>query len=255
MVPPSDALLVAHPGHELLLHGWIERVKPVVYVLTDGSGHAGEGRLEMTADSLRACRAARGAIFGALSDREAYAMILECNTTLLLWIVTTLAREIHNRSGSIVVDAVEGYNPVHDLCRMIAGAAIELAGVDTKLYEYAVVGSPNAFDATNDEVIAFELDERALARKMDRARSAATRVPDIGELVSRYGAAAYRHERFRPVREWWRIDSGAPPPQYERFGEERVASQRYSRVIRRDEHMVPLRDSLRRAVEERSCAF
>jgi hypothetical protein len=30
-------LLIAHPGHELLLHGWICRTKPAVQILTDGS--------------------------------------------------------------------------------------------------------------------------------------------------------------------------------------------------------------------------
>ncbi|HUJ13157.1 MAG TPA: hypothetical protein VL284_05130 [Thermoanaerobaculia bacterium] len=256
MVPPGDVqLLVAHPGHELLLHGWIGLVKPVVHVVTDGSGHTGEGRLEMTAEFVRACGARAGAIFGALSDRAAYQMILACNTTLLLWLVTKLAAAIAYRPDLIVVDAVEGYNPVHDLCRMIAGAAIEMAGVDTKLYEYAVVDRPDAFDSNSGDVIAIDLDDAEHARKIGRARRAAGRVPDIDELLARHGAAAYRSERLRRVVDWWRIDDGGALPLYERLGEQRVAAKRYHSVIRRDDHMIPLRDSLRRAVEERSCAF
>jgi len=256
MAPPQPArLLVAHPGHELLLHGWIDQVKPIVHVLTDGSGHSGAGRLEMTADFLRSCGARPGAIFGSLSDREAYSMILEGNTALLLCLVTDLAAEIKRGPTMIVTDAVEGYNPVHDLCRMIAGAAIEFASADAKLYEYAVVERPDSFDPASAEVISVELDEAAHARKMDRARRSAARVPDIDELLSRYGADVYRHERLRRVADWSRIDIDAPAPRYERFGEQRVAAQRYSTVIRRDDHMIPLRDSLRRAVEKRSCAF
>ena len=41
MVPPKSAraaLIIGHPGHETLLHHWIERERPVVFVLTDGSG-------------------------------------------------------------------------------------------------------------------------------------------------------------------------------------------------------------------------
>ena len=254
-LPEAAQLLVAHPGHELLLHGWIDQVKPIVHVLTDGSGHSGAGRLEMTAEFLRASGARPGTIFGALSDREAYAMILEANTSLLLCLVTDLAAEIKRGPTMIVTDAVEGYNPVHDLCRMIAGAAIELASVDARLYEYAVVERPDSFDPASAEVIVVELDEAAHARKMDQARQSATRVPDIDELLSRYGAEAYRHERLRRVADWSRIDIDAPPPRYERFGEQRVAGQRYSTVIRRDDHMIPLRDSLRSAVEKRTCAF
>ena len=77
MIASGEAqLLVAHPGHELLLHGWISQSKPIVQVLTDGSGHSAVGRLEMTAEFLRAVGALPGAIFGRLSDREAYAMII-----------------------------------------------------------------------------------------------------------------------------------------------------------------------------------
>src|SRR5207302_1404403 len=32
----TSALLVAHPGHELRVHGWLERERPLVFVLTDG---------------------------------------------------------------------------------------------------------------------------------------------------------------------------------------------------------------------------
>lgn len=249
-------LLVAHPGHELLLHGWIGQTRPIVQVLTDGSGHSAVGRLEMTADFLRATHARRGVIFGRLSDREAYAMILEGNTELLLHLVMDLATEMkEQRPKMMVTDAAEGYNPVHDLCRMIAGAAIELATVDTTQYEYAVVNSPQSVDAVNGEGFVVELDDAAHAKKIDRARHETARLADIDELLSRHGAEAYRREQFRRVADWSSIDLQSPLPLYESFGEQRVADHRYSRVIRRAEHMIPLRDALLSAVEKRSCAF
>src|SRR5207237_2000392 len=131
---PMMHLLVAHPGHELLLHGWISRNKPVVHVLTDGT------RLERTTELIRDLGARSGAIFGRLSDREAYAMILERNTALLLSLAADLAAQLERERPAIIIsDAAEGYNPVHDLCRLIAGASIALAGVPTKQYEYSVV--------------------------------------------------------------------------------------------------------------------
>ena len=77
---------------------------------------------------------------------------------------------------------------------------------------------------------------------------------DIDELLSRHGADAYRREALWPVVDWAAIDDG-PPPLYERYGEERVAAGRYAQVIRRREHMLPLRDALLAEVEKRSCAF
>ena len=32
------ALVIGHPGHELLVHGWLEVARPIVFVFTDGSG-------------------------------------------------------------------------------------------------------------------------------------------------------------------------------------------------------------------------
>lgn len=178
-------------------------------------------------------------------------MILERNTPLLLSLVAELAAQLEtDRPAIIVGDAAEGYNPVHDLCRVIAGAAIAMAGVSTKQYEYAVVNHPHSFDAA----IAIDLDEAEYAAKMQSARGQAAALTDIDALLSRHGADAYRREAFARVVDWTALD-GDDPPLYERYGEERVAAGRYTRVIRRREHMLPLRDALCAAVEKRSCAF
>lgn len=244
-------LLVAHPGHELLLHGWISRTRPVVHVLTDGSGYASAPRLGTTAELLRDLGARPGSIFGRLSDREAYAMILERNVALLLSLAEELAAELGRQQPAMIVhDAVEGYNPVHDLCRLIAGAAVAMAGVETKQYEYAVVDHPHVTDAA----IVVDLDVAEYAAKMARASAQAGTLNDIDGMLSRHGADAYRREAFRRVLDWTASDDDAPP-RYERYGDERVAAGRYERVIRQREHMLPLRDALRAEVERRSCAF
>ena len=254
MIHPGEALLLAaHPGHEILLHGWLGRAKPVVCILTDGSGHASAPRLEATAEVLRDTGARRGALFGRLSDREAYAMLLEGNTALLLSIVADLAAAMDvQRPGIVVADAVEGYSPVHDLCRLIAGAAIEMADVDAKLYEYAVVDAP--FDPMSGGAIALDLDDDAYIAKMERACTFAPRIGEIDALLRRHGAEAYRREVLQPVLDWTSL-GGGNPPLYENLGETRVAAGRYASVIRRNEHMIPLRDALLSEMKKRTCAF
>jgi hypothetical protein len=245
-------LLVAHPGHELLLYGWISRNKPVVHVLTNGSTDSSGSRLGRTAELLRGLGARSGAIFGRLSDAEAYTMILERNTALLHSLVTDLAAELERDRPSILVcDAAEGYNPVHDLCKLIGGAAIAMAGVPVKQYEYAVVNDPHSRDAA---AIVVELSAAEHTAKMNRAAEQSASLADIEALVSRFGANAYQRETLCPVADWTAIDDGATPL-YERYGEERVAAGQYVTVIRRREHMLPLRDALGAAVEKRSCAF
>lgn len=178
-------------------------------------------------------------------------MILECNTDLLLAIATDLAEEFQRyRPSMIVNDAVEGYNPVHDLCRLVVGAAIALADIDATQHEYAVVGHPRAAGATSS----IELDDVEFAAKMERARRTSATLPDVEVVLSRYGEDAYRHEAFRHIVDWTVLDSHTPP-EYERHGEQRVAKGRYAQVIRQRDHMLPLRDALRNLVEKRSCAF
>ena len=243
-------LIVAHPGHELLLHGWISRTKPVVHVLTDGSGHSSEGRLGATRELLRDLGARAGTIFGRLADREAYAMILERNTPLLLSLASDLAAQLETqRPAMVVCDAAEGYNPVHDLCRFVAGAAIVMAGIDTKQYEYPVVNHPRSFD----DSVALELTAAEHAAKIARARAQAKTLADVDEMFARHGENAYRTEAFRRVADWTAIDADISPL-YERYGEQRVAARRYAQVIRLREHMIPLRDALRAHVDQRSCA-
>src|SRR5262249_34481437 len=49
---PSNGSGGAHPGHEVRLHGWLEMVRPEVFILTDGSGATGQSRLNATTTLL-----------------------------------------------------------------------------------------------------------------------------------------------------------------------------------------------------------
>jgi hypothetical protein len=70
-------------------------------------------------------------------------------------------------------------------------------------------------------------------------------------MLSRHGRDAYRHETFRRVIDWTDLGSGVP--EYERFGEARVAAGRYRNVIRKNEHILPLRDALRAVAGKHQC--
>ena len=71
------ALVIAHPGHELRVHGWLEQARPEVFVLTDGSGHTGRSRLASTSRLLARAGARPGCIYARLTDRDLYATLLD----------------------------------------------------------------------------------------------------------------------------------------------------------------------------------
>jgi len=246
---------MAHPGHELLIHGWLSRMRPAVCILTDGSGHSSSGRMPLTRDLLRSLQASQGPIFGRFADREVYAAILAGDAGFLISLVNDLAADlIARRATAIVADAAEGYNPEHDLCCIVAGAACDVArraGVDVPQYEYAVADGPDSLTGE-----AFELDDEAFAAKMNAARRFAQALTDVDELLARFGEQAFRRETFRRVEDWATDRfAGGERPRYEHFGEERVASGLYARVIRHEEHVVPLRNALREWVESAQCVF
>jgi hypothetical protein len=248
------ALLIAHPGHELRVLGWLRHAKPRVFVLTDGSGH-GESRLENTSALLESAGASTStSLSGRLTDHQLYTAILECDMDLFESLVDSIAAELaEQRIGAIVVDAAEGYNPVHDLCRLLAGAACSLAalkGVLVKQYEFSVVGGPDSFERNTH--VAYELSGDELDQKLSTARSFIPLRDDIDELLARFGAEAFRRERFRRVDDWQLPDREAPPL-YEQIGDDRVRDGRYTRVIRYAEHMLPLQRRLLQLVEKHSC--
>ena len=76
------ALIVAHPGHELNLMGWLAMSQPSVFVMTDGSGQLGRSRLHSTTKTLLRSGARPGSMYGHLSDQEVYEAMLDQDVSL-----------------------------------------------------------------------------------------------------------------------------------------------------------------------------
>ena len=238
ILTPPAALVVAHPGHELRLFRWLELDRPTVFVLTDGSGHSGRSRLPSTRAVLAAVGCQAGSIIGPLTDAAVYRAIIDGDVTKISAITLELADEIA-RAGfrSVVSDAVERYNPTHDLCWFMANLAALRASRSTgrpiDRFSYAVVGHAGAG-------ITITLDDEVFQRKMETARGYEDLADDVAELTARLGADGLRREVFTPT------PAGAPVPEplarkpyFESRGEEQVATGKYETVLRYDEHFVP----------------
>ena len=85
-----SALIIAHPGHEIRVHGWLELARPFVFVLTDGSGHSGKSRLDSTTKVLKKVNAKQGNIYGRFSDKQVYAAILNRDFDLFIRLTVEL---------------------------------------------------------------------------------------------------------------------------------------------------------------------
>ena len=252
-LPPAIAgrralLVVAHPGHELRVHGWLELVRPQVWVLTDGSGHGEQGRLASTARLLARAGAARGPLYGRFSDRDAYALMMRGDVAAAGELVTVLADTLlSQRIDYVVGDACEGFNPVHDLCRLVIDAAVVTAarrgGRPVDDFEFALDGGP-AWQGSGEE-LSWQLDEEALARKLAAARDYPELADEVKRAVAVFGEQAFARERLFRVEPFATLDSRFEGrPAYERHGEARVEAGLYTRVLRHRAHFAPLAEAV-----------
>ena len=243
------ALVVAHPGHELRVFGWMEQVRPTVFVLTDGSGSTAHSRLDATADLLAATGARRGSMFGRFTDRGLYAALLEGRTDVLLDTAAELADALRDCRIEVVAgDAAEGYNPGHDVCRFIVDAAVRLAAdgaAPLRNLEFSLVGAPGAAPAGAADVDCVELDPAALARKLAAAAAYDELRIEVDQAIARFGAAAFAREVLSPARTAEAVRAwDHEPPFYEQYGRRRVKDGAYRLALTWADHVRPVHEAL-----------
>jgi len=250
------ALIVAHPGHELRVYQWLRIARPCVFVLTDGSGHSGESRLGRTTALLEQVRAKPGSIYGRFTDREIYSAILNHNHRLFIDVAHELARAlVEGEFDYVAGDRAEGYNPVHDVCRYVIDAAVELAnrrrGASISNYDFMLAGIDRSRPADSlESELTLELTDDELSQKLDAARSYDELSADVDEMLRLGGVEGIRTETLRPVqRAPFDECVNVERPFYETYGEKQVAAGHYQTVLRYREHVLPLANALRQYSE------
>jgi hypothetical protein len=237
-------LVVAHPGHELRLFGWLCSARPDVLVLTDGSGHSGRSRIEATRDVLRLTGARVGPVFGGFTDRELYAALLQGDVAPFAQMTTALSAVLrHGEYRTVVADPLEGYNPTHDLCRVMVNTALRCvsrkSGTLIRNYEYALTGTVNVGGSSSS--IVMRLPAKVRERKIAAAEGYLGLFEEVTAAVQREGSRAYDEEVLREITT--KRVGYVPeeiPPFYETYGEQQCAARRYATVIRYTDHFLPM---------------
>src|SRR5215813_4503570 len=122
------ALVAGHPGHELKVFGWMSQHSPRVYLLTDGSGRHGISRTAASRSVIADLQAQPGEVFGDISDAQIYEAMLHKDLPLFFSVVDELANSfVRHQIDLVVGDAAEGFNPTHDLCRLLINASVLIA--------------------------------------------------------------------------------------------------------------------------------
>lgn len=253
-LPVRAALVVAHPGHELRVFHWFESVRPTLFVITDGSGRSGSSRLSSTTLLLNSVGAEPGSFYGRFTDREIYEAILRGDSDLFVTLSRELARFMCANDIELVAgDALEGYNPTHDLCRLIIQTAVQIANRSRRCnpasYDFPLFGNPDR--TTGEEDLRIELDDDAFARKIAAARSYEGLESEVTRAISYTPVDKFRIECLRFVGKMDIDIESDVKPIYERYGEQQVKAGFYRDVVRLREHILPLHNALRSSIQEK----
>jgi hypothetical protein len=246
--PRTALLLVAHPGHELRLFGWMAALRPQVLVLTDGSGPEQCSRLNSTRSLLRELGCTPGALFGRYTDQEIYRALLTQQHTLFVDLAIELVQILTATHFDVIIaDPLEGHNPTHDLCAMLLGAALgKLRRLQARLpqcFEYELVCRHPVPDATQPRI---QLNRQELRHKLAAAFAYQGLKGEISLALIIEGVRAQATELLRAVDH--DLSTTAPsvyPPHYESHGARQRAAGRYAEVIRYSEHVRPVAEALR----------
>jgi hypothetical protein len=253
------ALVLGHPGHELRVYGWLEAAHPLVFVLTDGSGASGASRIAETARVLDHAGGRHGGLFGRYPDGLVYEALLRHDFAFFLRRVRELAAVfVREKITHVAGDAAEGYNPIHDVCRLVVDAAVRRAsraiGRTIANYDFLLVGPPDACpEAARERALWLQLQDAAFQRKLNVAQTYSALNQNVQAALQTAGADSFRVECLRPVAaNAWAAPPNGETPFYERHGEGRVAAGRYRQVIRFRDHVRPLAEALGECQERRA---
>ena len=86
-------------------------------------------------------------LYGIASDQEIYHNLLTGNHQYFLEIANTVTKILLEYNIRYIVgDAIEGYNPTHDVCRLMINRAVREAtkqsGITIENYAFPLVGHP-----------------------------------------------------------------------------------------------------------------
>jgi hypothetical protein len=245
------AVFVAHPGHELRIHRWIELNAPTVLILTDGSGRTHQSRLPSTERILAATGAKPGPIFGRFPDQHVYEKVLAGDSGFFLGLARETAEFLEQAKIELLAgDAAEGYNTSHDLCRYLIDMAVERVrqrtGRKIAMYRFLLAGRPEECPAElRAAAIWVHLDEAALQRKLAAAQGYPELAAEVEHVRQKFGFAPFMVECLQPVDPAVPDETGEhEKPYYETYGEKQKAAGFYRDVIRYAEHVAPIRAAL-----------
>jgi hypothetical protein len=246
------ALVFSHPNHELAVFGLVQRTRPCCIFLTDGGGP--EREAETRAGLARVGIEERACFLGHRED-DLYRALVERDLPFLQELGSQLRKELeHCEPSHVLCDAVELYNPVHDLALPLVGFATRgaLPAFEIPLvyqrpgpgerYEVQRLPAERPGPRLRLSLTPAELEAKLAAR--DEVYGLLR--TQLGPLLLR-PAEHFAEEEMAPARDPLAAIGDGRAPRYERRGEWLRARGQVTTVITHAGHYAPLARALMEA--------
>jgi hypothetical protein len=115
-------MVFGHPAHELALFGAIQRMRPHILIVTEGGGAE---RVEYSRKALGELGLLDRTRYLNFRERDFYHALLDRDTRYFDAVIARIREEIARvEPRRVFCDAVEYYNPVHDITLILLRAAL-----------------------------------------------------------------------------------------------------------------------------------
>ncbi len=241
------ALILGHPGHELRVFHFLEKYKPRVYILTDGSGIDLESRVHRTQRIIEQSGASLSPIAGKFTDKEIYRIIREHDVQPIYRTIDEITEDMlaHNMDA-VAGDSIEGFNPTHDLCRYMINCIVRNYNKRSQKtipnFEFYLDGPPHLCpEGLKEESLWLQLSDEAFERKYEACKNYPELMVDLEALLAKHGKAMFKIECLWPVKDLNKYSTWTTAePFYEVYGKKKINSGAYQEVITFESHLLPL---------------
>jgi hypothetical protein len=129
-------MVFGHPAHELAVFGVLQRYRPSIVIITDGGSPS---RLEQSRIGLASIGLLGHATFLNYTESSFYKALIEGDVALFDDVAQRLRSVVGAaRPEQVFCDAIEFYNPVHDITLPIVRAALD-GRAGTEIFEIPLV--------------------------------------------------------------------------------------------------------------------
>ena len=245
-------VVLSHPNHEAAIFGIVQRLRPKLVVLTDGGGDPRPAESRQALDRIGLLDRAS---FLDFRESDFYRALLDHDLDYFRSVIGRLRIELEEFGPKqVICDAVEFYNPVHDLTLPIVRAALG-AAPPAQIFEapliYQIAGQ-NAGNSESYELQRFppsrrdgqiefrlSMDEHA-AKLAARDQVYGSLRKQIGTLLDRTSADHFATEVIGPAANGLLEPNSDQSLRYDWRAKLLLARGQIKRAITRAGHYVPL---------------